>query len=39
MIEGERDQDPDRVGVAVVIDVQTVQGFAADGGFEQSVDN
>jgi hypothetical protein len=36
MIEGERGQDPDRVGVAVVIDVQTVQGFGADGGFEQS---
>jgi hypothetical protein len=38
MIEGERDLDPDRGGVAVVIDVQTVQGFAAGGGFEQSVD-
>jgi hypothetical protein len=38
MIEGERGQDPDRAGVAVVIDVQTVQGFAADGGFEQAAD-
>jgi hypothetical protein len=38
MIEGERGQDPDRAGVAVVIDVQTVQGFAADGGFEQAAE-
>jgi hypothetical protein len=38
MIEGERGQDPDRAGVAVVIDVQTVQGFGVDGGFEQAVD-
>jgi hypothetical protein len=35
MIEGERGQDPDRAGVAIVIDVQSVQGFAADGAFEQ----
>jgi hypothetical protein len=39
MIEGERGQDPDRAGVAVVIDVQTVQGFAAGGGFEQVADS
>jgi hypothetical protein len=36
MIEGERGQDPDRAGVAVVIDVESVQGFGADGGFEQA---
>jgi hypothetical protein len=39
MIEGERGQDPDRAGVAVVIDVQSVQGFGADGGFEQAADS
>jgi hypothetical protein len=39
MIEGERGQDPDRAGVAVVIDVQSVRGFAAGGGFEQAADN
>jgi hypothetical protein len=38
MIEGERNQDPDRGGVAVVIDVQSVEGFGADGGFQQSAD-
>ena len=38
MIEGERGQDPERGGVAVVIDVQSAQGFGADGGFEQSAD-
>lgn len=38
MIEGERGQDPDRAGVAVVVDVQTVQGFAATGGFEQAAE-
>jgi hypothetical protein len=36
MIEGERGQDPDRAGVAVVIDVQSVQGFGSAGGFEQA---
>lgn len=36
MIEGERDQDPDRGGVAVVVDVESVFGFGADGAFEQS---
>jgi hypothetical protein len=35
MIEGERQQDPDRKGVAVLIDVESVQGFAADGPFQQ----
>jgi hypothetical protein len=39
MIEGERGQDPDRAGVAVVVDVQTVQGFGAGGGFEQSAED
>jgi hypothetical protein len=38
MIEGERGQDPDRAGVAVVIDVPSVQGFGADGGFEQTAE-
>jgi hypothetical protein len=33
MIEGERDQDPDRKGVAVIVEVESVQGFAADGPF------
>ena len=35
MLQGERDQDPDRGGVAVVIDVKSVRGFGAEGGFEQ----
>jgi hypothetical protein len=35
MLEGEREQDPDRKGVAVVIDVKSVRGFGAGGGFEQ----
>jgi hypothetical protein len=39
MIEGERGQDPDRNGVAVLIDVQSVQGFGAEGGFEQAADD
>jgi hypothetical protein len=39
MIEGERGQDPDRAGVAVVIDVESVQGFGAEGGFEQAAGN
>jgi hypothetical protein len=38
MIEGERGQDPDRGGVAVIVDVQTVQGFAAGAGFEQAAE-
>jgi hypothetical protein len=33
MIEGERRQDPERKGVAVIIEVQTVNGFGADGAF------
>jgi hypothetical protein len=37
MIEGERGQDPDRAGVAIVIDVQSVQGFGAEGAFEQAI--
>jgi hypothetical protein len=38
MIEGERGQDPDRGGVAIVIDVQSVQGFRGDGAFQQVAD-
>ena len=34
MIEGERGQDPDRGGVAIVIDVQSVGGFGANGPFQ-----
>jgi hypothetical protein len=34
MIEGERKQDPERNGVAVVIDVDSVRGFGADGPFQ-----
>jgi hypothetical protein len=34
MIEGEKNQDPDRRGVAVLIDVETVRGFGSDGGFQ-----
>jgi hypothetical protein len=33
MIEGERNQDPDAKGVAVIIDVDRVDGFGADGAF------
>jgi hypothetical protein len=33
MIEGEQRQDPERNGVAVVIDVDSVNGFGADGPF------
>ena len=33
--EGERQQDPDKQGVAVIVDVESVQGFAADGPFRQ----
>ena len=35
MIEGERQQDPDRRGVAVVIDVDSVRGVGAGGPFQQ----
>ncbi|HEY2604192.1 MAG TPA: pyridoxamine 5'-phosphate oxidase family protein [Thermoleophilaceae bacterium] len=34
MIEGEQKQDPERNGVAVIIDVENVRGFGADGPFE-----
>ena len=33
MIDGERAQDPDRNGVAVIIEVESVQGVGADGQF------
>jgi hypothetical protein len=33
MIEGEQRQDPERNGVAVVIEVDSVNGFGADGPF------
>ena len=32
MIEGERKSDPERAGVAIVIDVDLVQGFSAESG-------
>lgn len=38
IIDGERQQDPDRAGVAVVIDVERVEGFGADGPFVQERD-
>ncbi len=38
MIEGERKQDPERSGVAVVIDVDSVRGFGADGPFQMRRD-
>jgi hypothetical protein len=33
MIDGEKAQDPERKGVAVIIDVESVNGFGADGPF------
>ncbi|MGD0981164.1 MAG: hypothetical protein ABR946_06750 [Solirubrobacteraceae bacterium] len=33
IIEAERNADPERKGVAVIVDVESVEGFAADGGF------
>lgn len=33
-IEAERAQDPERKGVAVIVDVDSVQGFGPDGGFQ-----
>jgi hypothetical protein len=36
MIEGERQQDPERQGVAVVIEVDSVAGAGAEGYFQQS---
>ena len=34
MIEGEQKQDPERNGLAVIIDVESVRGFGPDGPFE-----
>ncbi len=36
IIEGEQKQDPDRNGVAVIIDVDTVVGSGAEGYFQQA---
>ncbi|MCW2967265.1 MAG: pyridoxamine 5-phosphate oxidase-related FMN-binding protein [Solirubrobacteraceae bacterium] len=36
IIEGERNQDPERKGVAVIVDVDSVTGAGADGFFQQS---
>jgi hypothetical protein len=36
MIEGERGQDPERKGIAVIVDVDHVFGFGADGPFEMA---
>jgi hypothetical protein len=36
MIQGERDQDPERNGVAVIIDVDSVAGGGSGGFFQQS---
>jgi len=36
MIQGERDQDPDRNGVAIVIDVDSVAGGGSGGYFQQA---
>jgi hypothetical protein len=33
MIDGEKRQDPERHGVAILIDVDSVSGFGADGPF------
>jgi hypothetical protein len=33
MIDGEKRQDPERNGVAILIDVDNVSGFGADGPF------
>ena len=33
LIEGERNADPQRKGVAVIVDVESVDGFGADGPF------
>jgi hypothetical protein len=38
MIEGERKQDPEARGVAVIIDVESVNGFGADGAFRMERD-
>jgi hypothetical protein len=34
MIEGERQQDPQRAGVAVIIDVESLNGFGSQGQFQ-----
>jgi hypothetical protein len=34
MIEGEQGQDPDRAGVAVIIDVESAQGVGKEGPFQ-----
>jgi hypothetical protein len=36
IVEPERQQDPDRKGVAVIVDVQSVTGAGADGFFQQA---
>ena len=36
MIQGERDYDPDKGGVAIIIDVTSVRGYGAEGPIEQS---
>jgi hypothetical protein len=36
MIEGERNLDPERNGVAVLIEVDSVAGARADGFFQQA---
>jgi hypothetical protein len=36
IVEPERQQDPDRKGVAVIVDVQTVTGAGAGGFFQQA---
>ena len=35
IVEAEREQDPEKKGIAVVIEVDAVQGFGASGYFEQ----
>jgi hypothetical protein len=34
MIEGERGQDAEQAGVAMIVEVESVRGFGADGPFE-----
>ena len=36
MIQGERDYDPDKGGVAIIIEVTSVRGYGAEGPIEQS---
>jgi hypothetical protein len=38
MIEGERQQDPERNGVAVIIDVESINGFGGEGPFHMQSD-